>query len=99
MESKLLVVLLTAVFVFSIFSVALAADKCLRCRGTGEITEREPCPTCQGSEVSQANIVLKRTIPGAISSRSRVAAQVSGIFHNEADEDVYGTVTAEVRTP
>jgi len=99
MKSKLLVVLLITIFVYSTVSVVLAADECPRCRGTGEITEREPCPTCQGSEVSQANIVLKRTRPGALKVPSGIAAQVSGDFHNEADEGVYGTVTAEIRTP
>ena len=99
LKSKLLVVLLSVIFVFSIFSLALAADKCPRCSGTGQITEKEPCPTCQGSEVSQANIVLKRTIPGALKLQSRIATQVSGIFHNEENEGAYGTVTAQIKTP
>jgi hypothetical protein len=98
-KTKSLAALLSVIFIFSILSLALAADKCPRCRGTGQTTEKDPCPTCQGSEVSQANIVLKRTIPGALKLQSRIATQVSGVFHNEESEGVYGMVTAQIKTP
>jgi hypothetical protein len=99
MKNKLLVALLIVVFLSSAFDVALAAEQCPRCGGTGKITERQPCPTCQGSAASKPNIVLKRTLPGASSSQARVAASVSGVFHNEENFGVYGIATAQIKTP
>jgi hypothetical protein len=99
-KSKLLVVLLTVVFVFSAFGVALAADQCPKCHGTGKITERQPCPTCQGSTASKPNVVLKGSLQIRDSSLPpRVATSVSGVFHNEEDFGVYGIVTGQIKTP
>lgn len=99
MKSKLLVGLLIVVFVFSAFSVALAAaDECPRCGGTGKITERQPCPTCQGSAASKPNIVLKRTLARGNEPRERTAVFVSGVFHHEEDVGFYGIAVAQVIT-
>jgi hypothetical protein len=97
-RNKLLIVLLIAVFLFSACEVALAADECPRCHGTGTITERQPCPTCHGTGVSTANMVLKRTLVEGTSRNMLPAVFVTGVFHNEGDEGSYGVAVAEVKT-
>jgi hypothetical protein len=97
MKHKLLTVLLISVFVVSLFGVAFAAV-CPRCHGTGKISEQEPCPTCQGSATSQATIEKTGTHPGATTSSSGgPATAILGVFHNNGDAGVYGTVTAQVK--
>jgi hypothetical protein len=92
-RTKLLVGLLITVFIFSAFSVALAATKCPRCNGTGKITVDTP-------QESQANVVLKRTLSGEHSSLfPPIKTSVKGIFHNEGEVGVYGTVTGQIKTP
>jgi hypothetical protein len=99
MKNKLIAVLITSVFIFSTFSVALAADICPRCNGTGKVTERQPCPTCQGSASAQANIISKGKFVGGHSSMySPIQTSIKGIFHNEGEVGVYGTVTGEIKT-
>ena len=99
MKNKLIVILLTWVFIFSIFSAALAADPCPRCNGTGKVTGRQPCPTCQGSASTQTNIVSKGKFVGGHSSMySPIETSVKGVFHNEGEVGVYGTVTGEIKT-
>ena len=91
---------MTGVFIFSAFGVALAADQCPKCHGTGKITEREPCPTCQGSTASKPNVVLKGSLQiRDSSSPPRVTMSVSGVFHNEENFGVYGIVTGQIKTP
>ena len=98
-RTKLLVGLLIVVFIFSAFSVALAvADVCPRCGGTGKITERQPCPTCQGSAASTANIVKKDFSKDASWLNGRVEASVTGVFHNNEAFGVYAIVTGQIKT-
>jgi len=96
-KRKLLVGLLIVVFIFSAFSVALAAaDQCPRCKGTGKITQTKPCPTCQGSAASKP--VLKNTARSASSFHGIVSASVRGLFHNEEDFGVYAIFTGQIKT-
>jgi hypothetical protein len=82
---------LITVLVFSAFSVALAATKCPRCNGTGKITVNTP-------QESQASIVKKRTLAGEPSKIPPIKTSVIGVFHNEGEEGVYGTVTGQIET-
>ena len=87
------------VYLLSASEIAFAADECPKCDGTGKLTVREPCPTCQGASALNPSVVLKRTLPGAMPSQTRIATSVSGVFHNEEIFGVYGVVTAQIKTP
>lgn len=96
---RTLVALLIFALLLSTLEIAFAADECPRCDGTGKITTKQPCPTCQGASAADPSILRKKILPGAVSSQNRVAVSVSGVFHNEEIYGVYGIVTAQVRTP
>jgi hypothetical protein len=95
---KLLVAVLTGVFLVSVFTVAVWADECSRCHGTGEITERTPCPICNGAGVSAPDIVRKGIRPGDASTGGRRAVNIQGDFHNNGNEGVTATVVGTVKT-
>ena len=98
MKNIFLVVLLTAILVFSVFSVALAADICPSCGGTGKVIEKQPCPNCQGGTTKLPTIVLKKITTRGNDPLAQLAVLVSGVFHNEEDEGCFGTAVAEVKT-
>jgi hypothetical protein len=97
MKSKLLIVSLILVLLFSALNVAPALVQCPRCHGSGKITTSQTCPTCGGSGVSKPTITLKRTLAGG--SEPRGATAVAGVFQNEENVGAYGIATAQVRTP
>jgi hypothetical protein len=98
MKRKALTVVLTAILLFSLLTVASATVKCPTCHGTGKITEDQTCPTCGGAYEAEPNITLKRTLAGASGTSARPATSVTGVFHNEEAEGAYGVATAQVKT-
>lgn len=99
MKRRLLVELLIVIFIFSAFSVALAAaGQCPRCKGTGIITQNQPCPTCQGSAATKPNIVLERVDRGATALHGLVSANVRGLYHNKESFGVDAVFTGQIRT-
>jgi len=100
MKTKMLMVLLTVILLFSVLTLASAKVQCPRCHGTGKITEEQTCPSCGGTGVASSNnVILKRIFAGASGSIAHPATSVSGVFHNElADVGVYGVATAEVKS-
>lgn len=106
MKSKLLMLSLIAVLLFSALNVAPALAECPTCNGTGKIVcpscqgtgktssseTAETCETCQGSGMVTPKIANK----GTTAWLSDGAVFVKGMFQNEADIEAYATATAEV---
>lgn len=105
MKNKSLIVAFIVVFLCSASSVALAAEQCPRCGGTGEIVctncdgtgvvtveEGAPCERCYGSGTLEPNVILKSR--SAWLEDGKVFIQAS--YDNEETVSTYGTVTGEV---
>jgi hypothetical protein len=105
MKSKLLIVSLIAVLLFSALNVALTMAQCPTCGGTGRVV----CPRCQGSgkitveegavcETCGGSGVLTPTIAskGTTIRISEGKAVVTGMFENKEDVGTHGIATAEV---
>jgi hypothetical protein len=105
MKNKTLIVAFIVVFLCSALSVALAAEQCPRCGGTGKIVcpncdgtgvvtveEGAPCEHCYGSGTLEPNVILKSR--SAWLEDGKVFMQAS--YENEETLSTYGTVTGEV---
>lgn len=99
MKSKLLIVSLIAVLLFSALNVAPAKDQCPTCNGSGKITTSQTCRTCLGSGVLKPTITKKRTFAWGSEPPASAATFVAGVFQNEENVGAYGIATAEVKTP
>ena len=87
---KLLISGLILVFVLSMFVLAAQAlVQCPRCHGTGKISS-QICQSCLGSGVIKPSV--KRT--SLLAGGSNTQSNVSGVFHNSENVEVYGVATA-----
>ena len=105
MKNKSLITAFIVVFLCSALSVALAAEQCPRCGGTGEIVcpncdgtgivtveEGAPCEHCYGSGTLEPTVILKSR--SSWLEDGKVFIQAS--YGNEETVSTYGTVNAEV---
>ena len=105
MKNKTLIAAFIVIFLCSALSVALAAEQCPRCDGTGEIIcpncdgtgivtveEGAPCEHCWGSGTLEPNVILKSRT--AWLEEGKVCIQAS--YGNEETVSTYGKITAEV---
>jgi hypothetical protein len=81
MKSKLLILSLIVVLLFSALNVALASVECPRCHCTGRITTSQTCPTVGGSGVLKPTITRK-SISSWGSTPPVQATFIAGVFHN-----------------
>lgn len=87
---KLLILGLIFVFVLSMFVLAAQAlVQCPRCHGTGKISS-QICQSCLGSGVIKPSVTRSRLLAGG----SNTQTNVSGVFHNNENVEVYGVATA-----
>jgi len=92
MRSKVLIVTLVAILLFSVLSLASASFQCPKCHGSGVLTITETCPTCKGAYIADARVTVKRTFAWGSESAIGPATSVSGVFRNEEELGVYGVM-------
>jgi stage V sporulation protein SpoVS len=95
MKSRKLIVF-TLIMFFALSTLAFMAEglvECPRCHGSGQITS-QTCIACYGSGVIQPKVTKVRLLVG----KSPTQTNVSGIFHNSENVEVYGVATATVNT-
>jgi hypothetical protein len=95
MKSRKLIIF-TLILFFALSTLAFMAEglvECPRCHGSGQITS-QTCIACYGSGVIQPKVTKVRLLVG----KSPTQTNVSGIFHNSENVDVYGVATVNVNT-